>query len=192
MVLRASLFEHLFEHGPTENVYTNTPVSGLGQSQQGKILQEWARKVLEEQSPNATMLDPEPGTCCNGSRRGSLPSRAQFSPGRSKGGSKERPNGLAFNNKMLKCAVFFRVKLAHGERKEAPFDDLYLVILSPSGLHLIKHDLVTGIGSCRGKKKLGVSGHDTGVRKQRHQLLERCLEGNLGEAVPARQLQHGS
>ena len=53
MVLRASTFQHLLDLGPTENVYTNSPVSGLGRSQPGKILQEWARKVLEEQSPTA-------------------------------------------------------------------------------------------------------------------------------------------
>ena len=43
-----------------------------------------------------------------------------------------------------------QVRLAFGERAELAFDDLYLVILSPRGFHLIKHDLVTAV-STRGK-----------------------------------------
>ena len=45
-------------------------MSGLGQAPQGKILQEWARKVLEEKCPETEILDPETGLCSNGSLRG--------------------------------------------------------------------------------------------------------------------------
>ena len=40
---------------------------------------------------------------------------------------------------------------------EAAFDDLYLVILSPWGLHLIQHDVVTGV--CTTGKSTEVGGH---------------------------------
>ena len=46
-VLQAADFQHLFEEGPTEKVYTSTPLAGLGQAQQGKFCEEWARKVLQ-------------------------------------------------------------------------------------------------------------------------------------------------
>ena len=70
LVLKASEFQHLFEEGPTEKVYANTPVSGLSQAQQGKLLQEWARKVLQEKNPETVISDPDPGRCCNGIERG--------------------------------------------------------------------------------------------------------------------------
>ena len=69
LVLKASEFQHLLEEGPTEKVHANTPLAGLGQAQQGRMCQEWARKMLQEKNPEAEILDLEPGTCCNGSRR---------------------------------------------------------------------------------------------------------------------------
>ena len=65
---------------------------------------------------------------------------------------------------------FSRIKLPYGERTESAFDDLYLVVLSPKGMHLIKHDHVTRI-STRGERT-GVSGHMIRVRKQADKLLE--------------------
>ena len=56
---------------------------------------------------------------------------------------------------------FFRVKLAYKERTTPAFGDLYLVLLSPKGMHLIKHDLVTGV-STRGKFT-ATSGHRIAV-----------------------------
>ena len=71
LVLPFSEFEHLFEDGPTELVYVGTPVSGLTQHEQGRVCQEWAKKVLQEKHLDAEMLDPERATCGNGRRRGS-------------------------------------------------------------------------------------------------------------------------
>ena len=51
-------------------MYANTPLGGMGQAQQAKVLQEWARKVLQEKNPEAEVSDPDRGLCCNGSRRG--------------------------------------------------------------------------------------------------------------------------
>ena len=161
VVLRASTFQHLFELGPTEKVYTNTPLSGLGQTQQGKMLQEWARKVLQEKNPKAEVLDAERGTCRNGRRRGSNMTSCDFLlDGRKVEVKSAR---MAWSPTEGRWSVnFFGVKLAYGERSKPAFDDLYLVIMSPKGLHLIKHDLVTGV-STHGKAT-AVGGHLIVVR----------------------------
>ena len=67
--MQSSEFKHLFEEGPTELAYAGTPVGGLTQHAQGSMCQAWARKVLQEQNPDAEILDPEPGTCSDGRRR---------------------------------------------------------------------------------------------------------------------------
>ena len=50
---------------------------------------------------------------------------------------------------------FANIKLPYRERTEPAFDDLYLVIMSPRGLHLIEHDLVTGVSTCGKSTELG-------------------------------------
>ena len=62
LVLPASEFEHLFEAGRTELAYAGTPLGSLTQHEQGTRCQEWAKKVLQEQNPEAEILDPEPGS----------------------------------------------------------------------------------------------------------------------------------
>ena len=72
---------------------------------------------------------------------------------------------------------FARVKLAYEGRLKAAFDDLYLVIVSPKGFCLIKHDIVR-VGA-QGKAT-AVSGHmikdDKGTWKHRNRLLGRWGE----------------
>ena len=156
VVLRASTFQHLFELGPTEEVYTNTPVSGLGQTQQGKMLQEWARKVLQEKNPKAEVLDAERGTCRNGRRRGSNMTSCDFRlDGRKVEVKSARMAWISTKGRWY--VQLFGVKLAYGARAKPAFDDLYLVIMSPKGLHLVKHDLVTGVST--GGKATEVGGH---------------------------------
>ena len=71
LVLKASEFQHLFQEGPREKIYAGTPISGLGETQQGKMVEEWARAVLQERNPGTEISEPELGICCNGRRRGS-------------------------------------------------------------------------------------------------------------------------
>ena len=161
LVLKASEFQRLFEEGPTEKVYANTPVSGLGQAQQGKMAEAWVRKVLQEKNPEIEISDPDPGRCCNGSKRGAY--RAEYDFLLSGRRAEIKSARLTWSSTEGRWNVqFLRVKLAYGERVEAAFDDLYLVLPSPRGLHLIKHDLVTGV-STRGKAT-AVWGHMVQVR----------------------------
>ena len=115
LILPASEFEHLFEEGPTELVYAGTPVSGLTQNEQGRICQEWAKKVLQEQNPEAEILDMEPGTCCNGTRRGSYRTGYDFLLESRR--VKARSCRMVWSSRAklwtVECA---RVRLAYGER----------------------------------------------------------------------------
>ena len=146
LVLKASEFKHLFEEGPTEAIYNNTPVRALGQSQQGELLQEWARRVLQEKNPQFAFSDPEPGVCHNGSRRALHCAPYDFlMEGRRVEVKSARLSWDSYCQRW--CTRFLNVKLPYRERTEAVFDDLFLVIMSPEGLHLIKHDGITGVGA---------------------------------------------
>ena len=174
LVLQSSEFEHLFEEGPTELAYAGTLIQDLSQYEQGMMCQKWARKVLQEQNPEATILDPEPGTCCDGRSRGLYRadydfildgSRVEIKSARMAWHSHERCWRVHFSS----------VKIAYAERVKAAFDDLYLVIVSPKGLHLIKHDLVTGVGSNGISTKVG--GHRIMVRASRG--IDCCEEASV-------------
>ena len=62
---------------------------------------------------------------------------------------KFKSSQLAFNKFGKRWEVRFRgVMSAHaGFREAAQFDDLYLLIYSPAGIHLLLHDLQTGVSS---------------------------------------------
>ena len=176
LVLKASEFQHFFEEGPTEKVYAGTPMSGLGQNQQGKAVQEWARKALQEKNPEAEILDPQLGTCCNGMTRGRNMALYDFlMDGRRVEVKSAR---MAWSSHYGWYVRFAGIKLAHAQRPECAFDDLYLVILSPDGLHLVKHDLVTGVGT-QGESTQ-VSGHAIRVYGSRGR---NCWEDALDEIM---------
>ena len=146
LILKASEFQHLFEEGPTEKVYANTPVSGLSQAQQGKMVEVWARKVLQKKNPETKIADSDRGTCCNGSRRGLNMAAYDFLMGGRR--VEIKSSRMVWDSRRRSWNVqFCRVKLPFGEPTVSVFDDLYLVILSPKCLYLIKHDLVTGVST---------------------------------------------
>ena len=70
LVLPSSEFEHLLQEGPTELAYAGTPAASIKNNAQGRLCQEWARKVLQEKNPEAEIVDAECGTCRDGRRRG--------------------------------------------------------------------------------------------------------------------------
>ena len=161
LMLKASEFQHLFEEGPTERIYAGTPVSGLGITQQGKVGELWARDVLQEQNPGTKISEPELGICCNGRRRGSNMTSYDFRLGSRRVEIKSSrmtwTSAKGLRLRSFWSLQFANVKLPYGKRPEAAFDDLYLVIMSPWGLHLIQHDAVTGVCTCG--KTTEVGGH---------------------------------
>ena len=177
LVLKATEFQHFFEEGPTEQVYANTPIAGLGQYQQGKMVEEWAKGVLQKQNFQAEISDPEPGICRDGSRRGAYREEHDFLIGGRR--VEIKSSRMAWSTTGGRWyVVFSKVKLPYGERTQPAFDDLYLVVLSPKGVHLIKHDLVTGLSTCG--KRTGVSGHMIRVHGSRG---TKCWEDACGEIL---------
>ena len=81
---------------------------------------------------------------------------------------------------------FASVKLAYKEQVEAAFDDLYLIIQSPESLHLVKHDLVTGVSASG--KVTEVRGHSIKVHGS---VGTHGWEGALNQILK-KLCQHGS
>ena len=155
LVLKTLEFQHLFEEGPTERAYAGTPMGDLSQPEQGKMMQEWARRVLEGQNPGIDVSVPGEETCCNGSRRGPNRSSYDFRLGRQR--VEVKSARLAWDATRSRWyALFADVKLGLSNQRPA-FDDLYLALIFPKGLHLIKHDLITGV--TRDGKSTEVFGH---------------------------------
>ena len=156
LVLPSSEFEHLFQEGPTELAYAGTPAGRIKKNEQGRIGRAWARQVLQEKNPNSEILDPEPGTCSDGRRRGSYQAENDFVlDGRKVEAKSARMAWCSTSSGGYWFLRFKGVKFAYGERARAASDDLYLVIMSPNGMHLIMHDLVTGISTCGKSTEIG-------------------------------------
>ena len=155
----SSEFEHLFQEGPTELVYSGTPAGIIKKNAQGRLGRAWARKVLREKNPKIEILDPKPGTCSDGRmRRGAYQAEYDFVlDGRKVEVKSARMTWFSTSQRGAWHLRFKAVKLPYGELARAAFDDLYLVIMSPNGMHLIQHDLVTGVGA-QGKST-EVGGH---------------------------------
>ena len=81
------------------------------------------------------------GLCCNGRGRGSNNASYDFELG---------DRRVAIKSSRLQWVPhvrYWQVRFYKVKMHSTMFDDLYLVVLSPSGLSLIKHDLATGIMS---------------------------------------------
>ena len=180
LVLPSSEFEHLFQEGPTELAYAGTPAGRIKKNEQGRIGKVWAKKVLQEQNPKSEILEPEPGTCSDGRRRrGSYQAEYDFVlDGRKVEVKGARMTWVSTSYGGYWRLTFKAVKLPYRERARAAFDDLYLVIMSPEGIHLIKHDLVTGVSTCG--KSTEVDGHVIKVCGSRR---THCWEDAFGEML---------
>ena len=71
------------------------------------------------------------------------------------------------------AVVFRHVKLGTRGQVEPAFDDLYVVVVSPTGLHLINYGLAIGVnmGSHERKADGWFGAHDSGNRKQKQHFL---------------------
>ena len=176
------IFAGLFDEGPTEAAYANTVLEGMSQQEQGAICQVWVRQTLQGIHPEWNILDAELGTCYNGSKRGAGQAPYDFLVNGRKVESKS--SRLSWCSSRQRWLVrFWKVHFSLGKEKRAHFDDLYLVIASPSGLLLIKHDLHTGI--CLDGKRTQSFGHtvticgsvnDTTWAEARHTIVQKLCQ----------------
>ena len=144
VTLEASQFKHLWEDvGSTASFYNGHPLAQLNGQRRGVLLQEWACKILQDANPQALFEDAIPGTKINGWRRHASQAEYDFQLGDRKG---EIKSSQLRYRKGGWTVGFESVKFQHlMPWKTSFFDDLYLVLFSPKWLHLVKHDLCTGI-----------------------------------------------
>ena len=140
-------FQDLWDDvGETARAYDGHPLAELNPARRGVLLQEWARQMLEQKYPNSNITDADSGTCVNGQRRSRTQAEFDFTMDCKKIEVKsaslhwvERDRGWGFK---FQC-----VKFPHLLPQKASFDVLYLVLFSPKWLHLVEHDMRTGIAS---------------------------------------------
>ena len=113
----------------------------------------------------------------NGRRRGSNTAAYDFLMGGRRVEIKNSRMAWASTERRW-CVEFSSIKLPFKERTTSAFDDLYLVILSPESLHLIKHDLVAWVSRCG--QRTAVSGHVIQVHGSRG---SDCWGDALGEIL---------
>ncbi|CAK9043122.1 unnamed protein product [Durusdinium trenchii] len=186
LVLSASQFQHILnDAGRTSEVFmrhSGHALSLLSGTRRGMILQDFCRKELARLHPHSKIEEPLRSTCCNGARRSA--SQAEYDFGMDARKVKCRSAQMSWNRAMMRWRVLFpKVKLPRsGFWDEAAFDDLYLTIFSPNSLHIIKHDLQTGVSTVG--KQTESHGHQIsvqGTRGQecwqtaRHHILNRFL-----------------
>ena len=171
LVLSASQFLHILKKPDlTSQAYIGNAgheLSLLSGQRRGKILEQFCKKELARLNPNSKIEQPTEGTRCDGTRRSLYHSEYDFTMDGRKVECKS--SQMSWNNH-AKC-WYFRfcgIKLPRaGVRDEPPFDDLYLTLFSPDSLHIIKHDLQTGVSTVG--KRTGSNGHVIVVQAARMQ-----------------------
>ena len=166
-----SQFQHIWtDPGTTAPAYNGHPLAEMNSRRRGRLLEDWARMMLKERDPNCLIDDALPGRCINGQRRGPMQTEYDFTLN---GRRVEIKSSQLQWDSGTRCWKFqFRgVKL---ER----FAELYLVLFSPQWLHLVKHDLKTGVSSTgvlmeNGGCKITIYG---GQNKGWPDALDRTLE----------------
>ena len=165
LVLSALQFQHILnDPGRTSQAYlghAGHELSLLSGKRRGIILSELCKKELARLNPHSKIEKPTRGNCCNGARRSANNALCDFTLD---GRKVECKSAEMSWSKSWKCwrAHFAHIKLPYPNfRDRAPFDDLYLALFSPDSLHIIKHDLHTGVSTVG--KRTGSSGHDIDV-----------------------------
>ncbi|CAK9015822.1 unnamed protein product [Durusdinium trenchii] len=194
LVLSAAQFLHILKKPDlTSQAYIGNAgheLSLLSGTRRGKVLEQFCKKELARLNPNSKIEEPAEGTRFDGTRRSLYHSEYDFTMDGRKVECKS--SQLSWNNH-AKCwgFQFSSIKLPWlGFRDQAPFDDLYLTLFSPDSLHIIKHDLQTGVskvGELTGRSghKIFVSGArgQEGWQSARSQILGKLLAAGHCELV---------
>ncbi len=175
MTLSASQFQHLWaDPGKTASAYNRHALVEMNNTVRGRVFQEWAKEMLNRKYPKAVIEAPVPGRCVNGRRRSKHQAEYDFSLNQHrvevKGGQ------LKWQSSGDQWEVCFRgVKVKDSVAAASDvFDELYLVLFSPKWLHLVKHDLYTGM--TRAGRETEFSGFRITLRGGRGLCWEYALE----------------
>ena len=139
-------FQHHWEDvGSTVRTYNYHPLAQLEEARRGAVLENWARRMLQDQH---FVEDAVPGTCVDGTKRSLHRAEYDFL---CDGRRVEIKSARLLNTNQRKrwhvCFQFSTPGPSTSISSPLAFDDLYLVIFSPKWLHLVKHDMQTGVSS---------------------------------------------
>lgn len=175
VTLSALQFQHLWaDPGRTASAYGQHALVEMNNVMRGRVFQEWAKEILKRKYPKAVVEDPVPGRCVNGQQRSKFQSKYDFSLNQRrvevKGGQ------LKWQASAKVWEFQFRgVKVKDSVTADSDvFDELYLVLFSPKWLHLVKHDLYTGI--TRSGSETEYSGYRIQLRSGQGLCWEDALE----------------
>ncbi|CAE7030763.1 unnamed protein product [Symbiodinium natans] len=169
LVFPAADFRHILDDaGKVCDLYAGHPLSGLSPHKRGLLLQNLCKTVLASAHPHLQLEEPVSGRCVNGQRRTAQQALWDWTLGGRKAECKSCRLGWMASNHVWAINVS-AVKLPlPGVRTLVPFDDLYLVVDTPDVIHILKHDLRTGVST---------AGSETAVRGQKI-----CVSGGRGAA----------
>lgn len=161
------------------------PLSVLSGHRRGTILQQFCRKQLAEMYPRSMIQDAVPGISGNGRRRARHQSEYGFSFDQRRIECKS--SLMQWNKKRQNWLVSFSgIKLPWADvRVQAPFDDLYLMMVSPNHLDIIKHDLKTFVAT-NGKSTLSI-GHQIRIHASRKQRCWKAARAQILDKLLSRE-----
>lgn len=142
-----SEFEDLVTTTTTHDAYDGVPLATHSSKARGDILERVARRVMENKL-GGTACDPPPGVRINGSKRGRNSETYDFIIG---------GRCVEVKSAQLKWNSHMKYWEAHWQNiKRDEYDELVLVLYTPTGLYMFLHDHVYGV-STRGRSQ-GASG----------------------------------
>lgn len=136
----------------THDIYKNVPLGNLSGKARGVVIEGMVRNVVERMTCQKSE-DPDPGTNISGKKRGKNSAPFDFRIANRK---KEVKSAQFRWDKSRKC---WRADWQHIKSEE--YDDLYLAMYTPHGIHIFEHDNKFGI--CTHGKKQESCGSIIGV-----------------------------
>ena len=179
VTLNAAQFQrHWEDEGPTAHPYNWHPLAQLDSPRRGAVIENWARRMLQGSNPSCVVEDAVPGTCANGKLRGRNRAEYDFL---CDGRRVEIKSSQLLHKKgrwwVYYCGIGFQPSIPSA----CLFDDLYLVIFSPKWIHLLKHDLQTGMS--KSGSHVTVSGKDGTWEESLDVILDKLCEDGRCEFI---------
>lgn len=149
------------------DVYAGFPLATYSGPARGRVLERVARRVMEDFTGLVSEDTPVGATCVNGRRRG----RAQATCDFCLGGRRVEVK----STQLIYDKVHGRWKAHWAGIKRSAYDDLLLVLYTPSGVFVYKHDHTFGV-TTTGKSQDATGGVVCVYGPCREPLVERATE----------------
>eukprot|EP00930_Biecheleria_cincta_P096833 TRINITY_DN88615_c0_g1_i1.p1 TRINITY_DN88615_c0_g1~~TRINITY_DN88615_c0_g1_i1.p1 ORF type:complete len:425 (+),score=35.79 TRINITY_DN88615_c0_g1_i1:74-1348(+) len=165
------------------DAYLGTPLATMNASLRGLRLQAMAFEIDQLVNPMSTFQLPDGNDLTiSGSRRGSHSAKIDWLRDGRRVEMKHSKMHWNDDRQFWRCQ-FSNIKFAHpGSRPRAHFDELWLAIYSPFGLHMFRHNGLIGVSSAGIRAEVGGGSvfvlSRKGIKDARQAcdiLIEKCL-----------------